>query len=112
MFTQQRPAVTSIQTAYGVDRDGNETILDPQKIAGTSEIIQAAAVVERSTVDGTAHLLCEEIAGRLRRDASEGVVGGIVDVVVVTEIHDVVLSLTAERAPIDRTEHARCPVLP
>lgn len=108
MFTHDPPPVSEFLRAVGVRPDGLETVLSPELIGGTVEVIHAAQTLSNALRAGRAEEMCDEIAGR--------VVGAgldVVEVLVVTDSFDIVEGLRADHpAPVDREEHAACAVPP
>lgn len=106
MFTQERPRVTTIDLAVGVDADGRDVRLDPGLVGGTIEVIQAVATVAAGIRHGTTTALCEEVAGRVAGTGRTDVV----EVVIATDRYDVVAALAHRAPPVQRVVHARCEV--
>lgn len=106
MFTQERPRVTAVDLAVGVDDTGGDVRLDPGLVGGTVEVIQAVATVGRAISDGSADDLCAEVAERVGRSGRDEVV----EILVVTDRYDVVEALVDPGPPQDRLVHARCEV--
>jgi len=108
MFASRRSSAEQVTTAVAVADDGRVVRLSPERIAGTDEVIQAAATVRTAVQQGRADDLCAEIATRLAgADADSGVV---VAVEVVTERYDAPDWFAGRRDPLERVVHARCPV--
>jgi len=105
MFASQRTSSETVDTAVAVN--GTQVWrLDPERIAGTDEVIQAAATVSDAIGAGTADRLCAEIAQRVSssgpREANA--------VEVVTERYDSVKWFAGDRTVLGRVVHAHCPV--
>lgn len=107
MFTHDPPRTTGFARAIGVTVEGGDVVLSPELTGGTVEVIHAAQTVSTAIRRGEAAALCAEIAERVGR--SDDAV--IVDVVVVTDRFDIVEGLrSGDPEPVERVEHARCPV--
>jgi hypothetical protein len=106
MFSADLPAVQPIDTVVGVRGDGSEVPLDPDRIAGTDVVNQAAAVVSSAITSGAAATLCAAVA---RRAAAAGL-DGVVALEVVTEHYDAVRWFDGDHRPVGRDVHARCPL--
>jgi len=107
MFASARTSSETVDTAVAV-AGARVWRLDPERIAGTDEVILAAATVSDAINAGHADRLCGEIATRVARsgpaDAS--------DIEVVTERYDALEWFAGRRIPLERIVHARCPVPP
>lgn len=103
MFSSDRGSEADLATAVAESADGEVSRLDPRTIAGSDEVILAAATVSRAVRRGRAEALCREIADRI--DDPE-----ISRIVVRTERHDLVASLTDDAEPLSIDVHARCEV--
>jgi hypothetical protein len=106
MFATTPPAARTVQVAHGLDADGRIRRLSPAVIGGSAEIVHAYSTLRRAAGDGDSARLCTEIATRVARSGPSDVR----TVVVAEERHDLVASLVDGLEPLDRTEHARCPV--
>jgi hypothetical protein len=107
MFSRPRSTTDSVDTAVAVDATGNRVWrLPPQRIAGTDEIILAAAAVSRAISRDETERLCTEIAASVGRDGPSGAAA----VEVVTERFDSVRWFEGDHAPVSRSIHARCAV--
>ena len=107
MFIVTRPDVTTFDTAVGLDPSGRQIRLSPQIVAGSIEVIQAVATVERAVANDTAEQLCRRIADRV---AVSDDFADVQSVVVITETYDIIPALAEGAAPIDSIEHSRCEV--
>lgn len=103
MFSNDRGPEARFATAVAESADGEVRRLDPETISGADEVILAAATVNRAVRRGRAEALCSEIADRID-DPDLGYV------VVRTEGHDLVASLTDDAEPLAIEVHARCEV--
>jgi hypothetical protein len=109
MFSTRRGTDEVVDTAVVVEADGTVRRLDPQRIAGTEEIILATATVGQAISSGTTETLCAEIAARVARGA-EASSNGPRTVQVVTERFDALAWYEGDRTPLERRVHSECPV--
>jgi hypothetical protein len=107
MFASRRPASLTMSYPLGVAADGDRRYLSPELI-GSTEVLQAAAIVERAVGRGGAALrgLCEAIA---RRAAARPAYRDLAAIRIVTGTHDAVELLVRDRIGSER-ERARCDV--
>jgi hypothetical protein len=105
MFSDQRTSSETVDTAVAV-ADQREWRLDPERIAGTDEVILAAGTVSTAIYEGKAGQLCAEIAWRVSRAGPSAATA----VEVITERYDAVRWFAGDRTPLGRAVHARCPV--
>jgi hypothetical protein len=110
MFATDRGSRTTVSTAVGTTSTGEQVRLSPHLLAGTEEPILAVRTA-RFMVNHDPEGWCEEVARRvathpLGRAADDPVV----EVVVVTETHDAVATLTEDAAPVGILVHATCEV--
>jgi hypothetical protein len=106
MFARPRGTAEWVATAVAVLPGAEVRRLSPDLIAGTDEVILAGAAVGRAIREGTADVLCEEIASRVAQNGPPG--AEVVEVVL--EQFDAVRWFQGERTPIDRSVQARCTV--
>lgn len=106
MFTQLRPRQAAIEVAVGLDAGGQEVRLEPELVGGTVEVIHAVATLGRSIAAGQAGQICDEIAFRVRGDQRPD----LVEVVVASDVYDIVDALVRPEPPRQRQVHARCEV--
>jgi len=109
MFTSTREPVATIDVVAGVSAAGTDERLSPELIAGTDEVIQAAALVGRAVRAGPAGTarLCRDVAARV----AEGSAGGdLVDIEVRTDAYDTVAWFRGQREPLQSRMHAHCQV--
>ena len=102
MYASVRSRAASFVTALGITADGRGRRLPMDVIARTDDPLIATSRMRQVIASGRAGEVCAEIAGRAPAD--------VVEVLVVTEEHDVVESATGAADPLRRVEHARCPV--
>lgn len=105
MFSRDRGEEAHLATAVAESASGEVWRLDPETISGSDEVILAAATVARAIRGGRVEALCREIADRIDDPEAR-------HVVVRTEQHDLVASLTDGAEPLAVEEHARCEVTP
>lgn len=109
MFSSPRGRVTPVVTAVAVAGAGptrRDWRLDPHRLAGTDEVIEAGAVLRRAVASGDAERICVEIAERVDTAGPEEAER----VEVVTEYLDAVDYFDGRRDPVERILHAECPV--
>ena len=90
----------TLATAFGVNADGTERRLSMSVIAATDDPLIAASRLADAIAAGDAVELCEQIARR--------VPAGVAEVVVTSELHDVVEAARGAYSLLSRTVHARC----
>jgi hypothetical protein len=100
MFSYDRGRVTALDTAVGINADGDIERLSPEVIAGGYEVIHASRTVSKAIRAGDAAGLCLEIAERASDD--------LVRIEVVTETYDTIRWFDGDETPIDRAVHASC----
>ena len=107
MFAWPRPRELTMSYPLGVTADGGRRTLSPALI-GSSEVLQARAIVERAVARRGAALqgLCEAIA---RRVAASPAHRDVVAVRLVTGTHDAVELLVRDRLGAE-IERGRCAV--
>jgi hypothetical protein len=107
MFAWRRPQVLAMSYPLGVTAEGVERYLSPELI-GSSEVLQAAAIVERAVARRGAEVarLCEAIA---RRVAASPAHRDVAAIRIVTGTHDAVELLVRDRSGRE-IEHGRCDV--
>ena len=101
MFADERPDVANLPTVVGVDSEGSVHRLSPQLISGSDEVILAAATVADAIDSGDADVLCAEVADRVAAAT-------YVELIVRTEVVDVVAHIADGTDPLSINEHARC----
>ena len=109
MFSTPRGRVTPVVTAVAVtegDDVRQEWRLDPHRLAGTDEVIEAATVVRRAVTSGQADRLCREIADRVAQSGP----GEAEIIEVVTEYIDAIDWFDGPVDPEDRVVHSICTV--
>jgi hypothetical protein len=107
MFARPRPRQLTMSYPLGVTADGGRRTLSPALI-GSSEVLQALAIVERAVARRGAALqgLCQAIA---RRVAASPAYEDVVAIRLVTGTHDAVELLVRERIGAE-IERGRCAV--
>jgi hypothetical protein len=105
MFASKRTSSETVDTAVAV-ADQRVWRLDPQRIGGTDEVIQAAATVSDAIAAGHADRLCAEIARRVSTAGPREATA----VEVVTEQYDSIGWFAGDRTPLARVVHAHCPI--
>jgi hypothetical protein len=107
MFARPRPAQLTMSYPLGVTAAGGRRYLSPELI-GSSEVLQAQAIVERAVGrrGATLQALCEAIARRVAASAAHR---ELVAIRLVTGTHDAVELLARDRIGTE-VEHARCDV--
>jgi hypothetical protein len=108
MFSTRRSSAEPLSTVVGIDADGVQHWLDPGLVNGTSEVVQAAAVVATDVASGTAGRLCADVAARVAADGSRGATLARIEVVTVR--YDAIQWFAGRREPLERVVHADCPV--
>ena len=103
MFTADRDSEETVAVAVGITSDGDPVRLSPELIAGTDEVIHAAATVSRGVARDTTPLLCDEVADRVGDDRD------LVAIEVRSETYDTVRWFD-RREPLRFEMHATCPV--
>ena len=105
MFAWKRPTQLTLDYALGVTATGDRRYLTP-RLVGSSEVLQALAVIQRARATRSLPALCRAIAARVAADADYRYV---VALRIVTGTHDAVDFLV--RDVIGReVERARCEV--
>jgi hypothetical protein len=107
MFSSRRTSAEPLSTVVGIDAAGGRHWLDPGLVNGTSEVVQAAAVVATDIASGTAGRLCTDVAERVAAGSRAATLARIE---VVTVRYDAVDWFAGRRQPIDQVVHADCPV--
>ena len=106
MFAWRRPTQLTMSYPLGVTADGGRRTLSPA-LVGSSEVLQALAIVERAVRrGGEAGRLCEAIA---RRAAASAAHRDLVAIRIVTGTHDAVELLARDQVGRE-VERARCDV--
>ena len=108
MFAMPASRVLTLDYALGVAADGTRRVLSPD-VVGTSEVLQAAALIERAVRGPRDELRasCERIAARV---ATRPAFADVVAVRIVTGTHDAIGYLAHDVIGRER-EHLRCPVV-
>ena len=105
MFAWKRPTQLTLDYALGVTATGDRRYLTP-RLVGSSEVLQALAVIQRARATRSLPALCRAIAARVAADADYR---DVVALRIVTGTHDAVDFLV--RDVIGReVERARCEV--
>ena len=107
MFSYDRGRESALPTAVGITVDGQVQRLSPELISGGYEPVRAFATVEASIQNGDTADLCREIAERTAKNRAD-----VVEIEVVTEVHDVVAWFEGHKEPSQRIVHASCPLDP
>ena len=102
MFARPLVGEADLDVAVGLDAGGGRRALSPEAIAGTDEVVQAGAVVDRAIAAGREDELCRQVAQRVTDPA-------VVAVVVLTDRIEVLGAAEGE-PPVATTVHARCEV--
>ena len=105
MFAHRRGTITRFDLAVRIDPSGVEHRLDPRRIGGTDQPVQAAETVLQAIRTDATDALCEEIAETV--DDGDGDDGRIE---VISVRYDAVLWFRGDRDPVERTLHASCPI--
>jgi hypothetical protein len=107
MFASARPRQLTMSYPLGATAGGGRRYLSPE-LVGSSEPLQAAAIVERAIAQGRGAIrgLCEAIA---RRVAASGAHRDVAAIRLVTGTHDAVELLARDRVGAE-VEHGRCAV--
>lgn len=106
MFTHDPAPVSGFLRAVGIHADGRESVLSPELIGGTVEVIHAAQTLSNALRAGHADEMCAEIAGRVARAGPD-----VVEVRVVTDSFGLVEGLLADHPqPVAREQHVVCAV--
>ena len=100
MFAHRRGPVSRFDLAVRVDTTGHEHALDPRRIGGTDQPVQAAETVRQAIRNGETDALCAEIAGTIEDD-------GRIEVISVR--FEAVAWFRGQREPVERVLHASCP---
>jgi hypothetical protein len=112
MFAHRRGSVTRFDLAVRIDPSGVEHPLDPRRIGGTDQPVQAAETVLQAIRTDATDALCDEIAETVRGDDLVDDAGdddaGRIEVISVR--YDSVRWFRGEREPVERTLHASCPI--
>jgi hypothetical protein len=108
MFAHRRGTVTRFDFAVWIGPDGVEHPLDPRRIGGTDQPVQAAETVLQAIRTDATDALCIEIAETVDggADGTEDV--GRIEVVSVR--YDAVRWFRGDHVPVERTLHASCPI--
>ena len=109
MFAVHRPTIVSLAYAVGVTKIGGRRTLTPRLI-GSSQVLQASALVERAMDGGPPALapLCAAIAGRVALDRDYP---DVATIEIVLGTHDV-LGYFVRGETGQENVHARCEVAP
>ena len=108
MFSRERPREIVMVHAVGVDAAGERTPLRPMISAGNREVLQSMATLQQAVGGGRARQHCQQIAARVRADAS---LAGVREVEIATDTFDSVAYFAEGRTePLARAVHARCAV--
>jgi hypothetical protein len=107
MFAWPRGRAEPVITAVAVRGEGDAMQvwrLGPRRLAGTDEVISAGAMLRRAVADGSAAVLCDEIAVRVAtmgpREAER--------IEILTERYDAIDWFQGRRTPRERVVHHRC----
>ncbi|MGY6501749.1 MAG: hypothetical protein ACXIVQ_12780 [Acidimicrobiales bacterium] len=111
MFTTDRSGPSSISTAVGVTADGDRHRLSSGLLAGADEPILAVRTARVEVGGGRAGSWCVEVARRVADDATVRSGRPVVEIEVVTEVHDPIATLAHGAEPLATTVHASCAVL-
>jgi hypothetical protein len=103
MFAHRRGTVTRFDLAVRVDPSGVEHPLDPRRIGGTDQPVQAAETVLQAIRTEATEVLCEEIAATVD-DGNDG------RIEVISVRYDAVRWFRGDHDPVERTLHASCPI--
>lgn len=107
MFASPRSSTEAVVTAVAARGEGDEMQvwrLGPRRLAGTDEVISAAATLRRAVAEGTTAVLCDEIALRVARSG----LAAAERIEIVTERFDAVDWFQGRRSPLERVVHHRC----
>lgn len=107
MYSRARGSEVGFVIATGVDVTGQQQRLSLTLIGASDDPLIVAGELRAAVAGGRAGQRCDQIADRVRRMGG----AGIVSVEVVTERHDVIDRTAGRRSLVDRTLHARCPVV-
>lgn len=105
MFATARPTTLTLDYPLGVTTTGGRRYLHP-RLVGSSEILQAVAVIARARQAGELPALCARIAHRV---AADDAYADVVSIRLVTGTHDAVAFLVDDRLGRE-VERARCEV--
>jgi len=105
MFAHERGRTFTVAYPIGRTGDGGRRVLEP-RFAGTTEVLQALAVVEDALASGGGGALCERIARAVGRERAYR---DVVAIELVVGTHDAVDYLVRDRAG-DESVRARCGV--
>lgn len=107
MFTHKRDRVMETVHVLALAADGSAQPVAPEFVANGA-VMQAAATIGRAIALGNASALCERVARNLSKQARVGVN----ELSVATSTYDTVVYFrnSGGRLPLQRVEHARCPV--
>lgn len=100
MFAHRRGTVARFDVAVRIDRQGGVHPLDPRRIGGTDQPVQAAETVRQAIRTNAADALCAEIAATVDDD-------GRIEVISVR--YDAVRWFRGDHEPVERVLHASCP---
>jgi hypothetical protein len=103
--TRAEPVVTAV-AATGEGDDLRVWRLGPRRLAGTDEVISAGATLRRAVANGTADIVCEEIATRVATMGPRGAQR----IEILTERFDAVDWFQGQRTPLERVVHHRCDI--
>lgn len=106
MFSQRLEAENEVRTAVGHTASGDRRLLSPRLISGSDEVMQAVQDVGDAVRAGEAADLCRAIASRVAESGRSE----LVQVAVVTELHNSVEYFRGAEDPLATTVHAECPV--
>lgn len=101
MFTADREREEPVATAVGLTPAGDVVRLSPEEIAGTDEVIHAAATVSRAVTRDRADDLCREIVQRVAGKSE------VHEIEVRTETYDTIAWFRTGE-PLSVKIHARC----
>lgn len=107
MYATARPRQGSLVTAVGLDDQGREIRLSLALIGSTDDPLIAESLLRTAVRQERTGRLCTEIAARTARDAQRH---EVIDIVVLTELLDLVDLVAGTAPPSERTVHATCAV--
>lgn len=110
MFAWPRSRAEPVITAVAARGDGDDLVvwrLGPRRLAGTDEVISAGATVRRAVADGTAAVLCGEIAARVATMGPHEAQR----IEILTERYDAVDWFQGRRTPLERVVHHTCDIV-
>lgn len=108
MYSRTRGAEVSLVTARAIDAGGNASTLSLGVIGESDDPLIVAGELRDAVRDGRAEDRCAGIAERAAR--WDDLPADAAEIVVVTELHDVVVRVEGGDSLVERTVHARCEV--